>query len=253
MVAHSSWAPTQLAILIELEACGRLAARTGIARLREVLGALYYAAILTGQTPGLQPNAPGDLPPGTFLVGPSTSAALSADLLRGEGLKRLDLRSLAAGGFADFDSAIATGWGTFARARIATGLAWLQRGIDSVSPLDSVLALGVALESVIGDTTSRDVMTILTRRLPFLLLPRGPALERLDVIERTKTFYEYRSRVAHGRLSREDETRGDFVEHRREFATFVARTIAAFIERVEEDRWDDERMMQRWFELAYVA
>jgi hypothetical protein len=245
--------PEHFAIRIQLDTCGRRAARSGVQRLREVLGAFYYAAILSGQAPGLLADSPGGIPPGAFVVGPSRSQRVSSDLLRGEGLAPLDVAALSNDGFDNFDTVVSLPAHSFGGQRIALSLAWLQRGVDALSYSDSVLALGVGLEVVVGDTASREVMTVLTRRLPYLLLPSGPALDRLDVIDKTRTFYEHRSKVAHGRLTREDELRTGLTTERRDFAAFLSATIAAFVSLSVQEKWSDERAMQRWFELAFVA
>ncbi len=250
--AAVGWDDHQLAILIELQARGRLAPRAGIERLREVLGGLYYAAIRAGQDPGLQPGTPGDIPSGSFVLA-GAATPVSAQVLRCDGLLLLDLQGFSEATYSEFEAVIAHPYGTFAGERVAAGLSWLQRGIDAVSHSESVLALGVALESVIGDASSHDVMATLRRRLPFVLLPDGPPLHRLDVITDAERFYEHRSKVAHGRFSRQEEILPGLDEERRDFARFVVRTIAGFVSMAEEHGWEDEAAMRRWFELAAVS
>jgi hypothetical protein len=115
-----------------------------------------------------------------------------------------------------------------------------------------VLALGIALEALIGSEGSTDTVKVVSTRAAFLLREGKTRSDRAlsggGWRSATKRLYDARSRVAHGRYAEgaksEQEERGV----RAEFEDLVCRVGARFREVGRSEGWLSEKDLRAWQE-----
>ena len=244
-----------LAITVAPNACGREAAVRGTERLRQALGALYLAAVVAGQRAPSGTRIGDGFPPAIYLTAPGRGGSLlTPDAVAGLSAEPLDADEIlsASDSVALMGEILARDRHDLAQERLPRGAAWLQRGFDAISFADAVLALGVALECVIGDESAGHTVENVSRRCSLLLVEDDNPLKRLDVSKQARRLYDWRSRVAHGRFEPAGQDAAELESVRHEFASFVSRVTAAFADKARAERWQKYDDLRDWYELALL-
>lgn len=224
-----------LAVLTRHPAQGRLGAIRTAAWLQTVLGAIGLASYAYSQT--LTPLArcpvhgtamflstPDGIPDVVDHAavqsesGPPT--AILAELLSSQNTRELLL------------DATARTPSDLPQQRLTTAARWLQIAASAVGTADAMIALGIALETITGDSLKGAIVERVTKRSAVFLSSGAPFDERGDIyfdeLKRAKKFYELRSRVAHGQFDEwaTDQDVGD--DDRNEFHRFVLDVALGF-------------------------
>jgi hypothetical protein len=234
-------------ILIEEEAAGMRGSRRALETMRRALGGLYLAGRASGADTRIGPVPADDLNPAVFVGPPGAleglvhtlripeSVAIDVDQL----LLDADCRALV--------EECVNGSADFVADRLASAAAWMQLGFDALAYAEAVLALGIALEALIGSDQAGETVSVVSKRTAFLLRTgtgEARALSAYDWSERTKKLYGERSNVAHGRY-----TAGDIAKEfglRKEFEDLVSRVALEFRTVGRRASWSSEKDIRDW-------
>lgn len=234
-------------VLVEEDCVGIRGARRALQMMRRALGGLYLAGRAAGADTRIGPLPTDDLDPAVFVGPPGQleglvsrmripeSVPIDVDGLLGDG----EPRSLV-------EDCVQSPR-DFVAERLSAAAAWTQVGFDALVYADAVLALGIALEALIGGDKGGDVVSIVSRRTAFLLRTgdgEERALTAYDWSERTKKLYGERSNVAHGRYAEGDTDKEAAL--RAEFEDLVCRVALQFRAIGRQEAWADEKAVRAW-------
>jgi hypothetical protein len=234
-------------ILVEEETAGMRGSRRALQTMRRALGGLYLAGRARGADTRIGPLPADDLNPAVF-VGPPGELEGLVHRLRIPESVAIDVDQLLgdAEGRALIDDCV-EGSADFVAERLAAAAAWAQVGFDALVYAEAVLALGIALEALIGGDRGGDTVSIVSKRTAFLLRTgedEARALSAYDWSERTKKLYGERSNVAHGRYAEGDVAKEAVLRH--EFEDLVFRVALEFRTVGRSEPWSDEKDIRAW-------
>jgi hypothetical protein len=246
-----------LAVVVWHPAQGRLGAVRAAAWLQTVLGAIGLAAFRASHTLVPVAACPG-LESAVFVgnkTGPPIALETAARWYQGAYLT--DLRAL----FEDsaavelMSDATAREPADLAQARLTLAARWLQAASSAVTTVDALVLLGVALETIAGDSRPGAVVERITKRCAVFLAATAPEAERMDLyydeLKRAKRMYDLRSRAAHGQYDdTADQATGD--SHRDELHRFVLEVALGFRRHARDRKLRDGSDFQKWWARAEV-
>ncbi len=126
-----------------------------------------------------------------------------------------------------------------AQQRLTQAARWLQVASSAISAADSLVALGIALETIAGDGTKGAVVDRITRRAAIFRAVTADDDEQEDVfyeeLKRAKKLYDLRSRAAHGQYDELSQDQSVQDDGREEFHRFVLDVTLGF-RRLARDR-----------------
>jgi hypothetical protein len=141
--------------------------------------------------------------------------------------------------------------------RLRSAAPWIQAAFDALIFPDAVMALGVALEALIGSESKADVVRVVTIRTGYLLREGETSAERAlsgrDWRSRATRLYEIRSSVAHGRYEAGKLSESAEASIRQEFGDLVCRIADRFRQVGRERGWLEDKEMRTWQEELEMA
>lgn len=249
-------AGASVAICVYEPGAGARGARRALQGLRSTLGALYLAGHALGADGRVGPIPGDEFAPSLYVGSPGQLGSLVAKMRIPESVA-LDIDSiLAADEMRELvQDCIAPDFPTFVTERLRAAAAWLQIGFDALVYPDAVMALGIALEGLVGGQRGGDVIKIVSTRTAFLLREgttrRDLALSALDWVDKTKSVYAERSSVAHGRY--EEGNAAHEASNRSQFEDLVCRVALRFRQVGRNEGWGSEKDLQAWQELLEMG
>lgn len=249
-----------LVVVVEVPARGKLGAAHATRWLRGGLGSLYLLAREDGLKPALG-TVTGDMPGASVFVGPANGSGFDRmshqfRLAAGDPLD-VDLLLGREDALAFFADCLSLQPGDLVAERLTQCAPWFQAGADALAYPDAMLALGIALEALVGSEGKGNVVEVVSKRCGYLLR-KGEndserALSGLDWKRRASKYYGERSDVAHGRYAEDAERLALQPSLRDEFEQLVARLVFRFRERGRKEKWVDYKAMKRWWELLEMV
>lgn len=248
--AGGIFAAAGLAVRVEDPGGGNRGARQALQWLRAGLGALYLAASAADVGTRMGPVPADDFAPALF-VGEAGSFGGLVESLRIRNSVPANLDQI----LVDEDAVDLIGDclrepPDFVSGRLWLACSWLEVAFDALAYPDSVLALGIALEALVGAQGPGDTVKIVSTRTAFLMREGTSADDRtlnaLDWRDRTKDVYKARSAVAHGRYAQGDSA----VEARlrSSFEELVCQVAVRFRSVGREEGWESDADLQAWQE-----
>lgn len=249
-----------LAIVVEVPARGRLGAAHATRWLRGGLGSLYLLAREHGLKPALG-TVSEDIPAASVFVGPATGSAFEriSHQFRLAAGEPLDVDALLGrdDALAFLADCLSPQPSDLVAERLTQCAHWFQAGADALAYPDAVLALGIALEALVGGEGKGNVVEVVSKRCGYLLRKgendQERALSGLDWKRRATKYYGERSDVAHGRYAEDPGRLTLQPSVREEFEQLVARLVFRFRDRGRAEKWSDYKSMKRWWELLEMV
>ena len=244
-----------IAIRVDETAARMRGARRALQSVRASIGALYLAGRMAGADTRVGP-VPGDGFTPTIFVGAPGQLVAFVEAMRLPESAPLELELLLSDPcHLDFVEDCLGSSGDFITSRLRSAAAWSQVGFDALAYPEAVLALGVALEALVGSESVSDTVKTVGTRVGFLLrtgeTQEDRALDALDWRKRTSTVYAERSAVAHGRYQEGEASKES--TNRRDFEDLVCRVAMRFREVGREKEWAQDKDLRKWQEMLEMG
>lgn len=245
-------------VMAEVPARERLGLVHGARWLRGALGALYFLARRAGARPSLGRVHAG-VPGGRVFAGAEDDyqhVSYRFRLTTGDDLNIDHLLGLEDGMdfFLDCLSVEPT---DLVAERLTQCAPWFQFGLDAAAYPDAALALGIALEALVGNETGGSVVDVVSKRCGYLLQTgddeKARALSGLDWKRKASKCYDQRSSVAHGRYVESPKQLAREPQLRDAFEDLVSRVAFRFRERGRDEGWATFKDMKDWAELLEMS
>jgi hypothetical protein len=246
-----------LAILTHHPAQGRLGAVKTAAWLQTILGAVLIASyaktgqlLPLGRSPAVGSAlyysgsaCPGEQVERAALAAPGPPAATE--------LAELEASEESLALIADAASKQPS---DLAARRLTLAARWLQLAASAITTADAFVSLGIALETIAGDSEKSSVQERVTQRSAIYVVNSLPPEERPDAYEEqtaaAKRFYELRSRASHGQYAERDGEREQDETARAEFHRFVLNVALGFRDHSRQRQMRDTADLERWWKRA---
>jgi hypothetical protein len=253
--AGGVFAAAELAVRVEDPGGGSRGARRALQWLRAGLGALYLAANTADVGARVGPVPADDFAPALFVGGAGNFGRLVETLrIHNSVPANLDQMLLDAEAV-DLIGDCLQDFPDFVSSRLWLACSWLEVAFDALSFPDAALALGIALEALVGAQGPGDTVKTVSTRTAFLMRDGSTADDRalsaLDWRDRTKSVYKARSAVAHGRYAEGDAAKE--AKHRSSFEELVCQVAVKFRCIGREEGWESDADMQAWQERLELA
>jgi hypothetical protein len=244
-----------MAIRVDEAAAGMRGARHALQSVRACIGALYLAGRTAGADTRVGP-VPGDGFTPSIFVGVPGELVAFVEAMRIPESAPLELEQLLSDpDHLQFIEDCLRPSDDFITTRLRSAAAWAQIGFDALAYPDAVLALGIALEALVGSEGSGDTVKTVSTRVAFLLrhgaTPEDRTLSAFDWRNHTRSVYDERSAVAHGRYAEGEAAKEG--ANRRQFEDLVCRVAVQFREVGREKTWTQDKDLKKWQEMLELG
>jgi hypothetical protein len=258
--AAAIFSDNPLVVASEVAAKKRLGAVQATRWLRAALGGLYLLSRHAGHRASLG-AVPADAPATSVFVGPAGGGRFEriTHQFRISRAHDLDVDTLLAGQPARefLEDCLSEEPPDLVAERLTQCAPWFQIGVDALAYPDAVLALGIALEALVGSEGQGNVVEMVSRRSGYLLREGSnndeKALNGLDWAKKAAKYYGERSAVAHARYVEESGALPAQLDHRSGFEELVFRAAWRFRDFGRAEGWKAYKDMKAWWELSQMA
>ena len=247
-------------VLVRTNRNGRMAAALGLSLLRGAIGALYIVAVNAGVEPAIA-ELPAQSPSAAVMIGPGADGRYSEHVVgrRIGPAAVVDLDELLRDAQARdiLEDCVAPRSEDLVSQRLSQCTPWLQIGMDALADSDAFLALGIALEALVGSEGGGETVDVVARRTGYLMrqgdTDEERALSGLSWANRTRKFYGERSTVAHARYVHDPTKAGRERQIRSDFEALVCALVPRFRSVGRAKAWTDYRDMKSWWDIVQMA